>query len=88
MYGDAIWETSNANQKGSKDDKKEILDSDGEKYNGGCSWNNDYSYFPRRVSPFFLRGGYFSYSGGAGVFCFDYGNGGSSDSYGFRVVAL
>ena len=88
MYGDALWETSNANQKGSKDDKKEILDSDGEKYNAGSSWNNDYSDFPRRVNPFFVRGGGFHSGSNAGVFCFHYDNGGGSNNRGFRVVAL
>ena len=88
MYGDAIWETSNANQKGSKDDKKEMLDSDGEKYNAGSSWNNDYSNFPRRVYPFFLRGGSFDFGGNAGVFSFGIAYGGSGYNYGFRVVAL
>ena len=88
MYGDAIWETSCANQKGSKDDKKEILDSDGEKYIYYNAWNGDYSYFPRRVYPFFKRGGYFRVSSNAGVFYFNYDSGGSNSSGGFRVVAL
>ena len=89
MYGDAVWETSYANPKGTDADKaKGITDSDGEKYNGGCSWNDDYSGFPRRVSPFFARGGYFNSSSSAGVFYFDYGYGGGSNYYGFRVVAL
>ena len=61
MYGDAIWETSNANPKGNDADKtKGITDSDGEKYAYYNSWNNDCSLFPRRVYPFFVRGGYFT----------------------------
>ena len=89
MYGDAIWETSNANPKGNDEDKtKGIVDSDGEKYNAGSSWNNDSSYFPRRVSSFFRRGGSFYSSSDAGVFFFSSVDGGSVNSYGFRVVAL
>ena len=89
MYGDAIWETSNANPKGNDADKtKGIVDSDGEKYNAGSSWNNDYSNFPRRVYPFVIRGGSFYISSDAGVFSFVSGYGGSSYDNGFRVVAL
>ena len=89
MYGDAIWETSNANPKENNEDKtKGIVDSDGEKYNAGSSWNNDYSYFPHRVYPFFARGGYFYYGGCAGLFCFYHDYGGSNNGNGFRVVAL
>ena len=89
MYGDAIWETSDANLKGNDADKiNGIVDSDGEKYNWESAWNGDYSYFLRRVGPFFLRGGRFNSGGGAGVFYFSSGYGGNYDSGGFRVVAL
>ena len=89
MYGDAVWETSCANQKGTDKDKSNgITDSDGERYNAGSSWNGDYSSFPRRVYPFFARGGNFGSSSNAGVFCFSSGYGGSSYYNGFRVVAL
>ncbi len=89
MYGDAIWETSCANPKGNDADKTQgIVDSDGEKYNVGSSWNNDYSNFPRRVYPFFERGGSFDSSSSAGVFAFYNDLGGSNNAYGFRVVAL
>ena len=89
MYGDAVWETSYANPKGTDPDKtKEITDSDGEKYDACSSWNGDYSYFPRRVYPFFKRGGFFSDSSGTGVFCFYHGYGGSGNGNGFRVVTF
>ena len=89
MYGDAIWETSHANQKGSTADKTNgLVDSDGEKHIYNGSWNGDYSFFPRLTTPFFLRGGGFDSNDGAGLICFNNGYGGSSNYYGFRVVAL
>ena len=54
----------------------------------GSSWNNDYSNFPRRVCPFFIRGGSFVDGGEAGVFYFYDVYGGSNEYGGFRVVAL
>ena len=53
---------------------------------GSNSWYVDYSYFPRTVTPFFIRGGNYGNDAYAGVFCF-YRNFGYNDSYGsFRVV--
>ena len=54
--------------------------------NGQFSWNQDYSYFPYTGSPFFLRGGTYNYSTGAGPFDFSYNYGGGSNNGSFRVV--
>ena len=89
VYGDAIWETSSANQKGTEDDKaKKIVDSENEKYIYDNAWNGDYSSFYRRMYPFFRRGGYFNSSNYVGVFSFSNAYGGTDSSSGFRVVAL
>ena len=54
--------------------------------NGQSSWNLDYSYFPYIDNMFFLHGGNYNGSTGAGVFYF-YGSGGSGyGDYSFRVV--
>ena len=37
---------------------------------GSNSWYVDYSYFPRTVTPFFIRGGNYGNDAYAGVFCF------------------
>ena len=56
---------------------------------GVSSWNNDYSYFPYLSAPFFVRGGSYSNSSGAGTFAFDVSGGGNSDYYcGFRSVLV
>ena len=56
----------------------------------GCneqfSWNQDYSYFPYTVNPFFLRGGSYDYSTAAGPFYFGDAYGGGYSYYSFRVV--
>ena len=52
------------------------------------SWNGDYSYFPCSSSPFFVRGGYYGDSSGAGTFAFDYNAGSTDYSYGFRSVLV
>ena len=53
---------------------------------GQSSWNLDYSYFPYIDNMFFLHGGNYNGSTGAGVFYF-YGSGGSGyGDYSFRVV--
>ena len=56
----------------------------------GCneqfSWNQDYSYFPYTVNPFFLCGGYYNSGTGAGPFYFSGYNGGGSINFSFRVV--
>ena len=54
--------------------------------NGQSSWNQDYSNFPYASNPFFLRGGNYYGSTGAGPFCFSYGNGGGGYNSSFRVV--
>ena len=54
--------------------------------NGQSSWNLDYSYFPYIDNMFFLHGGNYNGSTGAGVFYF-YGSGGCGyGDYSFRVV--
>ena len=55
---------------------------------GQSSWNKDSSNFPYLVYPFFERGGYFSCSGNAGVFCFFRDYGGTGNDFGFRSVAI
>ena len=55
--------------------------------NGQYSWNNDYSDFPDLSYPFFIRGGRFSSSSRAGLFCFCTAPGGAYYSVcGFRPV--
>ena len=55
--------------------------------NGQYSWNNDYSDFPDLSYPFFIRGGRFSSSSRAGLFCFSTAPGGAYYSVcGFRPV--
>ena len=54
--------------------------------NGQYSWNNDYSDFPCLSSPFFVRGGRFRFSSGAGLFYFCLATGGADNSFGFRPV--
>ena len=54
--------------------------------NGQFSWNQDYSYFPCTVGPFFLRGGNYNGSTGAGLFYFDGTGGGGNNNVSFRVV--
>ena len=52
------------------------------------SWYSDYSYFPDTSTPFFMRGGFYVYGSGAGVFNFT-GYGGYADAskdVGFRLV--
>ena len=50
------------------------------------AWYSDYSYFPYSSDPFFVRGGGYSYTSVAGVFCFDFGTGSGGGNSGFRVV--
>ena len=60
--------------------------SNGAAGGGQNSWNGDYSNFVCATAPFMLRGGYFDYSSGAGLFCFGSLTGGTSTYYGFRPV--
>ena len=50
------------------------------------AWYSDYSYFPYSNYPFFIRGGNYSDTSSAGVFCFIFSSGGVSGGSGFRVV--
>ena len=52
------------------------------------SWYQDYSYFPYSGTPFFLRGGNYSYTTGAGLFSFSSSNGNADADSGFRPVGL
>lgn len=89
MYGDAIWEISNANEKGTDaDNMAGFVDSDGEKYSNNKVWNNDYIRFQNKVYPFFIRGGGFNNSSNAGIYCLGEGAESESASHGFRVVAF
>ena len=55
---------------------------------GQTSWYSDYSYFVGAYNPFFLRGGAYWFTSGAGLFSFSR-NDGSSDYYGgFRSVLV
>ncbi len=55
---------------------------------GTTSWYSDYSYFAGLHNPFFLRGGYYGGTSGAGLFYFNRSNGGSGYSHGFRSVLV
>ena len=55
---------------------------------GKTSWYTDYSYFPAVHGPFSLRGGTFWSGEGAGLYCFDRGNGYSGSYDGFRSVLV
>jgi len=52
------------------------------------SWYQDYSVFPDSGDPFFFRGGGYSYTTNAGLFCFYYYNGDANANYSFRPVGL
>ena len=53
---------------------------------GITSWYGDGSVFPDIGTPFFRRGGYYSDDSYAGMFCFHYNYGSSSNAYSFRPV--
>ena len=81
----------------STEDRTAIYNANSERYgdavwetsngaNGPYSWNQDHSNFPYLSSPFFIRGGHFSYANGSGFFFFDNAYGGQSVYCGFRPV--
>ncbi len=76
-YGDAIYETSSGTYNSSGDSNQQ-------------SWIDDYSDFPYSSAPFFERGGNYSNTSGAGLFCFfsSYGDSFSSGSFRPVLVAL
>ncbi len=98
VNGDA--KTKNVYSKGSSDSRDNNYSANSGKYgdavyetsaNGNSSsssWYGDYSHFPHTHWPFFYRGGNFSNGTNAGVFCFNYYNGGSYSSYSFRPVLV
>ena len=55
---------------------------------GTTSWYSDYSYFAGLYGPFFLRGGYYGSTSGAGLFSFVRDSGNSNYSDGFRSVLV
>ena len=52
------------------------------------SWFSDYSFFVNSYSPVFLRGGYCDNGSSAGLFSFNYLNGGGDGRDGFRPVCV
>ena len=55
---------------------------------GTTSWYSDYSYFAGLYIPFFIRGGYYGDTSGAGLFCFHRYGGNSNYNNGFRSVLV
>ena len=55
---------------------------------GKSSWYSDYSYFAGLNTPFFVRGGNYGSTSGAGLFYFNRNNGTSNYSNGFRSVLV
>ena len=55
---------------------------------GQTSWYSDYSYFVGAYSPFFIRGGAYWRTSGAGLFSFSRNSGASSYADGFRSVLV
>jgi len=55
---------------------------------GKSSWYSDYSYFAGLNTPFFVRGGNYGSTSGAGLFYFNHNNGTSNYSNGFRSVLV
>ncbi len=51
-----------------------------------AGWYSDYSTFVSATYPWFLRGGDYYVTSGAGVFSFDSSRGSAHDSYSFRLV--
>ena len=98
VNGDA--KTKNVYNKASSDNNTNNYNANSGKYgdavyetsaNGNSSsssWYGDYSYFPYTSNPFFLRGGSCDNGADAGVFSFDYDNGGSNSYYSFRPVLV
>ena len=92
--------TKNVYSKGSSDDRSSNYSANSGKYgdavyetstNGNSSnssWYGDYSNFPSTSAPFFLRGGYYSDSTGAGVFAFNDNGGNSYSIRSFRPVLV
>ena len=78
-YGDAIYEIS-------------ATAYNGETSTSEKGWNRDYSLFPYSTYPYIIRGGYYSYTSYAGIFCFnrDIGSTGEWKEYGnsFRPTII
>ena len=55
---------------------------------GTTSWYSDYSYFAGLYTPFFIRGGHYGGTSGAGLFSFVRANGASDYDIGFRSVLV
>ncbi len=52
------------------------------------AWNGDYSNFPATTAPFFVYGGNYGYTSGAGTFAFATGYGNAWHNHGFRSVLV
>ncbi len=74
-YGDAVYETSSGTYNASGDSNSQ-------------SWYADYSSFPYSSYPFFIRGGSYSYTTVAGVFCFGGDSGNYYSNVSFRPVLV
>ena len=103
-YGASLVNSSNTNLKqmyelGSSDDREPHYQANKGKYGdavyetstagtGSSSWYGDYSYFPYSSDPFFLRGGRYLDSSGAGAFAFLDRSGSSHNNRSFRPVLV
>lgn len=76
IYGDAMWETSHAEE--TKSGVTYYL----------ASWNGDYSAYPGSDSAFVGRGGLVTYGATAGAFCFINYHGRLDNSLGFRACVV
>ena len=65
------------------DATKETLATFGSNTGG---WYSDYAFFPNSSNSWFIRGGYFNFGSSAGVFGFDYYNGGDYSLSSARAV--
>ena len=78
IFGDAMWETSMAN---------DPADLTGNAY-AKRSWNSDYSLYPYGVNAFLSRGGKMSGGPGAGVFYFGNSSGYLNNALAFRACVV
>ena len=76
IYGDAMRETTSDNAGTSNSGW------------GTSAWNRDFSYYPSMQRVFFLRGGTYAHSYGAGPYMFYYVSGTAEFSVGFRAVLI
>ena len=65
------------------DGTKEILKTYGSNSGG---WFSDFAYFPENSMVWFLRGSYYNYASGSGLFAYARNTGGAFNDYSFRPV--